>query len=228
MELISFDHTLATLIKTKNDLNKLLTIVVVLTQLMFLGFYAYELVINLYSLHLLIIYACLILCDATYLGFYLVLNQKTKKYNNDKQVHKTLRNIFKYAKYTLKIGAVGFGLYQIMSAERTTLIILMVSLSVFMLLANIVSEIAIKYLERTINRFIVAFYMDREENTLNKLIVSDLDRETANIPNEEELRELIKADKEKYIIPKKENPEKKESWLMKKIKQRLEKEINEK
>ena len=226
MELISFDHTLATLIKTKNDLRKLLDIIVALTQVMFGVFYTYELVKNLNTLYLLIIYACLIGISIGYLIAY-IIHRKIGEKENKKNNFRIIKKIFSFSKYLLKLASVSFGIYQIATKDVTSVMILLTALSIFMLLLNIVVEVITTYVEKTINRFIVAFYMDREENSLNKLIVNELDMEKANIPNAEDLKEEIKSDKEKYIFQK-DKSNKKDSWIVKRIKKEVEKHIGEK
>ena len=224
MELISFDNTLATLIKTKNDFAKFLRIIVILTQVMFITYYTYELVKLLEHLVYIIIYSFLIVISIVYLVFYLIRTYKTINKPNENN-YRIIKRIFRFAKYFLKLGAVSFGVYQIVKTDVTTVMILLTALSIFMLVLNIVSELLVTYFEGTINRFILAFYMDREENTLNKLIVNDLNRDNVIIPNEEELRNKIRADKERFIVKKERT--KKEPWIVKKIKRSIEKQIND-
>ena len=223
MELISFDNTLATLIKTKNDLGKLLTIIVILTQIIFLGFYTYELIFHIKELFYVILYSSFIFVSILYLILYIFNRFKNK---NKSVKFKTLNRIFRYLKYLLKLFALVYGVIQILNKETNTVMILLVALSGFMFILNIVSELVITYMENTINRFILAFYMDREENTLNKLITNDLNRENFFIPNEWDVRESIRRDRENYMV--KNKPKKKEPWAIRKIKDQLEKHINKK
>ena len=224
MAVISFDHTLATFIKIKNDLSNLLHIITILTQVLFIGFYSYLIVINVERLPYLIIYSVLCGLSFGYLLYYLLrvrgMVQRMKSIDS-----KIVRRLFRIGKYVMKAGALGLAISQIVTMETSQTMILVTALSAFILLFNIVSELVIVYVDGAIDRVMLAYSMDRDENILNKLITGDLNRSNMAIADEAELREKIKADKEKYIKPTPESGEP-EPWWMKTAKNFLNKQVN--
>ena len=136
-----------------------------------------------------------------------------------------VRRMFRIGKYVLKAVALGLAIYQIVAMETTQTMILVTALSAFLLLFNIISELVIVYVDGAIDRVMLAYSMDRDENILNKLISGDLNRSNMAIADEEELRAKIKADKEKYIKPVAPNTEP-DPWWMKTAKNFLNKQVN--
>ena len=90
---------------------------------------------------------------------------------------------------------------------------------------NIISELVIVYVDGAIDRVMLAYSMDRDENIVNKLIGGDLNRSNLAIADEEELREKIKADKERYIksLPESTEPD---PWWLRKAKKILNKQVD--
>ena len=228
MAVLNFDYTLATFIKIKKDLSKLINIITVLTQVIFIGFYAYQIVVNTLEehTHLLIIYCVLEGLSVSFLLYYLIrlkgMAERVKRIES-----KIVRRGFRIGKYVLKAGSIGLAIYQIVSLETSQTMILLTALSTFILVFNIIAELVIIYVDGAIDRVMLAYYMDRDDNILNKLISGDLNRQNFAIADEEELREKIKADKEKYIKPAPE-PTEPDPWWLKKAKNFLNKQVNKK
>lgn len=225
MAVLNFDHTLATFLKIKKDLTKLLHIIVIITQVFFIGFYVYQIVVNVDRLPFLITYISLSSLSFLYLVFYLLkISGKIKSIKRKQS--KFVRTIYHIGKYFFKAGAIGLAIYQIIAIETSQTMIFMTAVSTFILLLNIISEVVINYVDKSIDRLIVAFYMDREDNVLNKLISGDLDRNNFAIPDEEVLKEKIRLDKEKFIKPTPINEENNSPWWMKKVTNYLDKRVN--
>ncbi len=224
MAVLNFDHTLATFIKIKNDLSKLLHIITILTQVIFIGFYTYLIVVNVNHLPMLIIYSILCGLSLAFLLYYLIrirgMAERMKRLES-----KVVRRLFRIGKYVTKAASLGLAVYQIVNMETTQTMILLTALSTFVLVFNIISELVIVYVDGAIDRVMLAYSMDRDENILNKLISGDLNRSNLAIADEKELREKIKADKEKYIKPAPEVTEP-DPWWLKKAKKILNKEVN--
>lgn len=224
MAVLNFDHTLATIIKIKNDLSKLLQIITVLTQVLFIGFYTYQIVVNVEHLVLLIIYSVLAGLSFLYLLYYLIrlkgMAERVKRIES-----RVVRRLFRIGKYVLKAGAIGLAIYQIVVLPTSQTMILLTALSAFLLLFNIIAEVVITYVDGAIDRVMLAYSMDRDENILNKLISGDLNRNNFAIADEAELREKIKSDKEKYIKPAPE-PTEPDPWWLRKAKNFLNKQVN--
>ncbi len=225
MAVLNFDYTLATFLKFKKDIAKLLHIIVIFTQLFFVGFYIYQIVTNVNRVVILVIYTSLLTLSILYLTFYLI--QIAGKFKSLKRKHSRLvRTIYHIGKYIFKAGSLGLAIYQIVAIETTQTLIFITAVSTFVLLLNIISEVVITYIDKSIDRLIVAFYMDRESNVLNKLISGDLDRNNFVIPNEEALKEKIRLDKEKFIKPTPINEEDNSPWWMRKMTNYLDKRVN--
>lgn len=224
MAVLNFDHTLATFIKIKNDLSKLLHIITVLTQVIFIGYYTYLVVINVNRLAYLIIYSIFLGLSVAFLLYYLIrlrgMAQRVKRIES-----RVVRRAFRIAKYIVKAAAIGLAIYQVVVIETSQTMILVTALSSFFLMFNIISEIVIVYVDGAIDRVMLAYSMDRDENIVNKLIGGDLNRSNLAIADEEELREKIKADKEKYIKPLPESNEP-DPWWLRKAKNILNKQVN--
>jgi len=224
MAVISFDHTLATFIKIKNDLSKLIDFITLSTQVLFLGFYIYQIVVNVEHLVLLIIYSILAGLSFGFLLYYLIrlkgMADRVKRIES-----RVIRRAYRVGKYVLKAGSVGLAIFEIVTMETSQTMILLTALSAFFLFFNIVAELVIIYVDRSIDRVILAYFMDRDENILNKLISGDLNRNNFVVSNEEELREKIRQDKEKYIKPAPE-PTEPDPWWLKKAKNFLNKQVN--
>ena len=224
MAVLNFDHTLATFIKIKNDLSNLLHLITILTQVLFIGFYTYLIVVNVERLPYLIVYSVLCGLSLAFLLYYLIrlrgMASRVKLIES-----RYVRRLFRIGKYILKAVALGLAIYQIVAMETTQTMILVTALSAFILIFNIISELVIVYVDAAIDRVMLAYSMDRDENILNKLISGDLNRSNMAIADEEELRAKIKADKEKYIKPMPESSEP-DPWWMKTAKNFLNKQVN--
>lgn len=223
MAVLNFDHTLATFIKIKNDLSKLLHIVTILTQVIFIGFYTYLIVVNVNRLPMLIIYSILCGLSLAFLLYYLIrvrgMAERLKRLES-----RVVRRLFRIGKYVTKAASLCLAVYQIVNMETTQTMILLTALSTFVLVFNIISELVIVYVDGAIDRVMLAYSMDRDENILNKLISGDLNRSNLAIADEKELREKIKADKEKYITPAPEVTEP-DPWWLRKAKKILDKQV---
>lgn len=214
MEIINFDYTLATFIRLKNDLSKLLNIILVITQILFFGFYAYQIIVNLKNLVLLIIYSSLALLSFIYFVYFLFhikgYSERVKKIKS-----KRFRRLYRLSKHLIKTIAISFAIYQLIKFDTSQIMILLTAFSSILLLVNIVAEIIIVYIDKSIDRMIIAFYMDRDGNMINKLITGDLNRKNFIVSDEDDLRKSIQEDKDKYI---KNKPvmQTKKTWLLEK------------
>lgn len=224
MAVLNFDHTLATFIKIKNDLSKLLHIITIMTQVIFIGFYTYLIVVNIEHLPMLIIYSVLCGLSLSFLLYYLIrirgMSERMKRIES-----RIVRRLFRIGKYVTKAASIGLAVYQIVNMEMTQTMILLTALSTFVLVFNIISELVIVYVDGAIDRVMLAYSMDRDDNILNKLISGDLNRSNLAIADEEELREKIKADKEKYIVAS-PVPTEPDPWWLRKAKKFLNKQVN--
>ena len=181
-------------------------------------------IVNVDRLPLLIIYSILAGLSTLFLIYYIIrlrgMANRVKKIES-----KLVRRGYRIGKYVLKAASIGIAIYEIVSLETSQTMILLTALSTVVLVFNIISEIVIIYIDAAIDRLMLAFYMDREQNVLNKLISGDLNRQNYIIANEEELREKIKKDKDTYIKPMPE-PVEKDPWYLRKAKSFITKQIN--
>lgn len=232
-DLLNFDYTIATIIRIKKDITRLLDIIVIAVQVLFLGFYTYQIIVNIdlnditKHLQYLIIYSSLALISLAYLIFYIVtmkdMDDKLKKAKS-----KVIKRVYRITKYFFKILAVSVAIFQIVTTSVTKVMILLTALSLFILFFNIISEIIITYIDAVIDRILLAFYMDRDNNTINKLITNDLNRNNLVIANEEKLREDIQRDRDKYIKHVEPKPDVKESWIVRGVKKIIKKTVDSK
>ena len=224
MAVLNFDHTLATFIKIKNDLSKLLHIITIMTQVFFIGFYSYMIVVNIERLVYLILYSVFAGFSLLFLLYYIIrlrgMAERVKRLES-----RIVRRSYRIGKYFLKAVSVGIAIYQIVNLETTQTMILVTAFSAFFLVFNIVSELVIVYVDGAIDRVMLAYSMDRDDNILNKLISGDLNRSNLAIADEAELRAKIKADKEKYIKPAPEQTSP-DPWWMRTAKNFLNKQVN--
>lgn len=226
MAVLNFDHTVATFLRIKSDLSKLLYVITILIQVIFIGYYAYQIVVNVLDdrLPFIIVYSTLAGISTAFLIYYLVrlkgMADRIKRLES-----KLVRRIYRISKYILKFAAIGLAIYEIVTYNGTPTMVLLTAFSTIALVAMIIAEIVILYVDRTIDRLILAYYMDREENILNKLISGELNRNNYVIPHEDELREKIKQDKDLFIKPAPEQTEP-DPWWMKKAKSFINKQVN--
>ena len=108
MAVLNFDHTLATFIKIKNDLSSLLHIITIMTQVLFIGFYTYLIVVNVERLAYLIVYSVFCGLTLAYLLYYLIrlrgMAARVKRIES-----KLVRRLYRIGKYLLKNRIADFG-----------------------------------------------------------------------------------------------------------------------
>ena len=128
---------------------KIITLVI---QIFFIFFYGYLIYKNIDILYLVIIYGCIALVGILLIIYDLFnLDLRTNKEVDDKR--STIR-VFKNINWLLKLGVIGFTIYQFMNGKLTEFSLLMLIISIIALLAQIIIDVYSRY---TIEHYILLF-----------------------------------------------------------------------
>lgn len=191
----AFDNLISSIAKIKRDIKKVALIFDILVQVIFLIFYGYQVFKHLNALPYLIIYSILLVVSLAYFVIHCILISKQSKASK-KIDKKVIKPIFKLIKVLLQLAGLVVSLIEAVTTTLPGLTIFFTAMSAVMLIINFLVYICVWYINKTIDRLIVSFKMDREKNTILKTLTKDNGPDAEDAPiSEEEMK--IRAEIEK-------------------------------
>lgn len=198
---LSFDNTVACVSKIKKDIKRIVSLIELLVQLIFIGFYTYMIFTHLDRPFLLPFYITLTTLSVIYFFLYIVI-ESSKSIRVQRLRNRVIKRIFTFVKLGIQLFTIGFSVYEIAAYGATDMKILLTIATGIFFIINISATLIGMYVTNTIDMLSISFKLDSERNDLLR-IASDkgfmnADSSGMNDKEQEKLINKVKAQTEKY------------------------------
>lgn len=183
MAWLSIKNTQAVANKLKKDLARILWITDLVIQVAFIFYYTYLTITNLPKHFYHIVYGVFLIAGFVMLIYSLIC----KLQKVDKHKSRFVKKIVRYVKYPVRIALIALSLYEIVKYGATQTATILVSISIILLLAQIIIQLAIRFLNLYIDFFTESLRMDYEDSELVRAAVN-----SRKNPSEKKEKGLIK------------------------------------
>lgn len=165
MALFETEHISSVANKLLADLKKYLCIFTIITHVFFLGLYTYEVIKTRSTLFLFICYiVILVIAVISFISYLICLRKKVKS--------KTWNTVLKISKYVACLATIVFNYVIYFVNTHDKLQLLFTSISLILLILQIVLMLVTNFIEKYINEFVIAFRADYDEsNFIGKKII---------------------------------------------------------
>lgn len=217
------DHTKAAIRKTIEDFKKLVFAFNVLTNLSYIGYLIYAIVVPRSIMAINIILLCL---SSVYFLFYLIATSFGKDLDGNKIARKNAKKLLKIAKKIMKVYSLGVMIYGLSSASEnaTAPYVILMALQLMFFLIGVVFDCIVAVAEKRFELFKTAIALDTKPvkavgNFFKKISGKEVEAPSPPTQTQELLTSLVQEQKEENKAKKlKQRFEKKQRHLKKKEK----------
>lgn len=168
MAWLSIKNTQAVAKKLKNDLARILWITDLVIQIAFIFYYLYLTITNLGKQIYHETYALFFLLGLAMLIYSLICKfQKVDKHRT-----RFVKMIVRYVKYPVRVALIALSLYEIIKHGGTETATILVSISIILLIAQVIVQLVIRMINSYIDYFVESLKMDYEDSELIRAVVN--------------------------------------------------------
>lgn len=189
-----FDHTIAVISNISRSLKKYLNIVSIITQLLFMGYYAYLIVVNITKLQFLIAYSVLEAIETIILLIDIIGAFRDLDYHGRRLKARTKR-IIHYFSWVIKLAVIIFNIIVIVRGEATEVGMMFLIFSSVFLLIQMILTLMSRLFSYHLDLLLYGLRMDyvdltEEESIENRPLGKVINNVTKNLDYHDDINEF--------------------------------------